>query len=144
MANEHLMESDSDDDNIRIRDDNEDRSSNAGDKSSKMIMASQEMDDDAKIPTEGIIPSSSSGGTGPDDVRPSTGTPWHSAPGDLRPNVTLVVNDYKDIDLGSVALPESDNVEYYEVYIQGADDDSPIPFNPINPLSGIPQVDILG
>jgi hypothetical protein len=49
MANEHLMESDSDDDNIRIRDDNEDRSSNAGDKSSKMIMASQEMDDDAKM-----------------------------------------------------------------------------------------------
>lgn len=49
MANDHLMESDSDDDNIRIRDDNEDRSSNADDKSSKMIMASQEMDDDAKM-----------------------------------------------------------------------------------------------
>ena len=100
------------------------------------------MDDDLIIPTGGITPSSSSNGAGPDDVRPSTGTPWRSAPDDLRPNVTIIVSEDKDIDLGSVSLPESDNVEYYEIYIQGADDDAPIPFDPSNPIPGIPQVSL--
>jgi hypothetical protein len=53
MANDHLVSDDeSDDDKIRIHDDGEPEESEAGDKSLKssvMIMASQELDDDAKM-----------------------------------------------------------------------------------------------
>jgi hypothetical protein len=53
MANDHLVSDDeSDDDNIRIHDDGQPEDSEAGDqslKSSVMIMANQELDDDAKM-----------------------------------------------------------------------------------------------
>ena len=49
MANDHLVSEDSDDDNIRIHDDRHGDSSEGNQKSSSMIMASQELDDDAKM-----------------------------------------------------------------------------------------------
>ena len=87
------------------------------------------MTDPILIPESAIVASSSALGIMPDNARPNTAATWRSSPQDQKPSVTITVNQFKDIDLGSVRLPESDNVKAFTIAIQSADDNQPKPFN---------------
>ena len=78
-----------------------------------------------------------------EDLRPG-GSLWTSAEDDedLTATITIVKDGEMPIDVGDfmVKNPSTSNIKRFYLYIQGPDDDEPIPYNPSNPTADAPEV----